>query len=51
MQSDFKPVHLQDANAKLEKHLLSTHQQNKESHPKKAFEESWWKKCLGLFKK
>jgi len=51
MRSDFKPVHLQDANAKLDKHLLSAHQQTKGSYLKKVFGESWWKKCLGLFKK
>ncbi len=48
MQSDFKPVHLQEANAKLDRHILSSerYQKNKDESVKISL----WKKFLGLFK-
>jgi len=48
MQSDFKPVHLQKANAKLDRHILSSerYQKNKDESVKISL----WKKFLVLFK-
>jgi len=53
MQSDFKPVHLKAANAKLDKHVLSanTHKKTNDEYKKQIFSESLWHKFLGIFKK
>ena len=52
MRSDFKPVHLQQANAKLERDLVSTPVYQKENNMQKGenVQMSLWKKFLGLFK-
>jgi hypothetical protein len=48
MHNDFKPVHLQKANAKLDRHVLLSerYQQYDDAHK----DISLWKKFLGLFK-
>jgi len=48
MRNDFKPVHLQKANAKLERHVLSSERYQKLGDAHKDL--SLWKKFLGLFK-
>lgn len=47
MQSDFKPVHLQKANATLDRHILSSerYQKNKDESVKVSL----WKKFLKVF--
>ena len=52
MHSDFKPVHLQQANAKLERDLVSTpvYQKKNNMHKGENVKMSLWKKFLGLFK-
>ena len=47
MRSDFKPVHLKEANAKLDKHVLSLPPYRKDKEVKEK--RSLWKKFLGLF--
>ncbi len=51
MQSDFKPVHLKNANARLDKLLLgkNLYTQENDEQPKKVRHVSLWKKFLGLF--
>jgi len=51
MRSDFKPLHLKEANAKLDKHVLSLppYQGDKDGDKEKD-QTSLWKKFLGLFK-
>ena len=50
MRSDFIPVHLMNANAKLDKHVLAPKvDKNKNDDQKKGG--SLWKRFLGLFKK
>jgi len=48
MRSDFEPVHLKEANAKLDKHVLSLPPYQKDKDGKDQI--SLWKKFLGLFK-
>ena len=48
MQTDFEPVHLQQANAKLDRHGLSSARYQK--HDDAPKQKSFWKKFLGLFK-
>lgn len=48
MRNDFKPVHLQQANAKLDKFLAIAEQYQK--HKEETVKISLWKKFLGLFK-
>jgi|AGBJ01.1.fsa_nt_gi hypothetical protein len=56
MRNDFKPVHLQEANRKLETALSSVVHSQKLEDEDPVCEEvgvenvSWWKKFLGLFK-
>ena len=56
MRSDFKPVHLQEANRKLERQLSSAASYQKREDQGPVCEEesvqntSIWKKFLGLFK-
>lgn len=44
MQNDFVPIHLKQANANLDKHLLVPKIENKHKN------KSLWQKILGLFK-
>ena len=48
MQSDFKPVHLKEANEKLDT-FLSAVEQYQEEHPVEL-QKSLWKRFLELFK-
>ncbi|WP_373030306.1 hypothetical protein [Sulfurovum sp.] len=48
MRNDFKPVHLQQANAKLGRHVLSSERYQKQDDALNQI--SLWKKFLGLFK-
>ncbi len=52
MRSDFKPVHLQEANAKLDRHVLLSERYQKydDVHKAKSVKISLWKKFLRLFK-
>ena len=52
MRSDFEPVHLQQANAKLDRHILSSEPYQKQGnvHKDENGKISLWKKFLGLFK-
>lgn len=52
MQNDFKPVHLQEANAKLDRHVLLSerYQKYNDTHKAESVKISLWKKFLGLFK-
>jgi DNA/RNA-binding domain of Phe-tRNA-synthetase-like protein len=52
MRSDFKPVHLKEANAKLDRDLVSFKQAQKENkHPEDDnVHISLWEKFLGFFK-
>ena len=52
MHSDFEPVHLQQANAKLERHVLSSerYQKSDDSNQDGTEKKSLWKKFLELFK-
>lgn len=47
MLNDFKPVHLQQANAKLDSHILSSEGYQKHDDAPKQI--SLWKKFLKLF--
>lgn len=49
MRSDFKPVHLKEANEALEK-LLASFEQPQEDQDE-IVKNSLWKKFLGLFKR
>lgn len=53
MRNNFEPVRLKEANAKLDKHVLSahTHKKTNDDYKKKVFKESVWDKFLGFFKK
>lgn len=48
MRSDFKPLHLKEANAKLDKHVLSLPPYQEDKDVEKDHT-SLWKKFLGLF--
>ena len=48
MRNDFKPVHLQQANAKLDRHVLSSERYQKQDDALNQI--SLWKKFLELFK-
>ncbi|WP_309496242.1 hypothetical protein [Sulfurovum sp.] len=50
MRNDFLPVHLMNANAKLDKHVLAV-EANKKKHDAREKGESLWKKFIGLFKR
>jgi len=52
MHNDFKPVHLQQANAELDRHVLSSerYQKQGDTHKEGNVKNSLWKKFLGLFK-
>ncbi len=51
MRNDFKPVHLQQANAKLNKHVLSSERYQKYDDSKQdgRIKISLWKKFLRIF--
>jgi len=51
MRSDFKPLHLKQANAKLDRHVLSSGQYQKENdiHKDENVQISLWQKFLGFF--
>jgi hypothetical protein len=51
MRNDFKPVHLQQANAKLNKHVLSSERYQKHDDSKQdgRIKISLWKKFLRIF--
>jgi hypothetical protein len=51
MRSDFKPVHLKEANTKLDKHVLSLppYQEDNKVIYKNKGKTSLWKKFLRLF--
>ena len=53
MQNDFMPVHLMNANAKLDKHVLAgeARKRTNNTYKKDVFKESLWKKFIGLFKR
>ena len=53
MRSDFMPVHLMNANAKLDRHVLAAevHKKKNDEYKKDVFKESLWKKFVGLFTK
>lgn len=51
MQTDFQPVHLQQANANLDRELSSElFQKHDNAHEEGEVKNSLWKKFLGLFK-
>lgn len=52
MRSDFEPVHLQQANAKLDRHVLSSERYQKQNdiHKVENVQMSLWQKFLGFFK-
>jgi len=50
MRNDFMPVHLMNANAKLDKHVLAP-EANKNKNDAQKKDESLWKKFLGFFKR
>jgi len=49
---NFKPVHLREANEKLDKHVLSAnvHKKTNDAYKKDIFKESLWSRIKGLFK-
>jgi len=49
MQSDFEPVHLKEANEKLDE-LLSSSEIKQEQFEELKVEKSLWKRFVGLFK-
>lgn len=49
MQTDFKPVHLKQANEKLDR-LISSSEKEYEQYKDENVKKSLWKKFLGLFK-
>ncbi|MGB5505323.1 MAG: hypothetical protein WBM70_01415 [Sulfurovum sp.] len=49
MQTDFKPVHLKQANDKLDE-LISSSEKEYEQYKDENVKKSLWKKFLGLFK-
>lgn len=52
MHSDFKPVHLQEANRKLDAHELSSsrYKEEDDTYGDESTKTSLWKKFLSLFK-
>ena len=52
MRNDFKPVHLQKANSKLDSHVLLSERYKKydDAYKDGKANVSLWKKFLGLFK-
>lgn len=53
MRSDFKPVHLKEANEKLERELVSLKQAQKEdiTPTDDSVQTSLWEKFVGVLKK
>ena len=53
MRNNFIPVHLMNANAKLDKHVLAAqaYKRKNDGYKKDIFKESLWKKFVGLFKR
>ena len=57
MRNNFIPVHLMNANAKLDKHVLADEARKRKDNTSKKdllkdlFKESLWKKFVGLFKR
>jgi len=53
MRNNFMPVHLMNANAKLDKHVLAAtaHKSKNETYKKDVFKESLWTKLVGFFKR
>ena len=51
MQTDFKPVHLQQANTKLDRHVLSSerYQKHDDMDQDGSIKISLWKKFLKIF--
>jgi hypothetical protein len=51
MRNDFKPVHLQQANAKLDRHVLLSerYQKYNDASKNKSVKISLWKKFLRVF--
>jgi hypothetical protein len=49
MQTDFNPVHLKEANKKLDE-LISTSEKQQEQFQDLYIKKSLWKRFLGLFK-
>jgi hypothetical protein len=49
---NFEPLHLREANEKLDKHVLSAniHKKTNDAYKKDIFKESLWSKIKGLFK-
>ena len=52
MRNDFKPVHLKQANEKLDRHILLSqrYQKQDDAHKDGNVNNSLWKMFLGLFK-
>jgi len=48
MQNDFVPVHLKEANAKLDKHVLAKRKEKEDNYFPRDI--SLWQKILKLFK-
>lgn len=53
MRNDFLPVHLMNANAKLDKHVLAdeAHKRSGKTLKKDVLGKSLWEKFVGLFKR
>ena len=51
MRNDFMPVHLMNANAKLDKHVLADKKKNLDVSSEGSLKESLWQKFVGLFKR
>ena len=49
MQTDFKPVHLKQANETLDE-LISSVEKIQEEHPDLKVKKSFWERFLGLFR-
>ena len=49
----FEPVHLKEANEKLDRHVLcaNVHKQTNDGYKKDIFKVSLWDRFVGLFKK
>ena len=52
MRNDFEPMHLKQANAKLDRHVLSSelYQKQNDIHKGENVQISLWQKFLGFFK-
>ena len=50
---NFEPRHIKEANAKLDKHVLSAniHKKINDEYRKNVFHESLWRRFIALFKK